>query len=401
MANKFLHIKNVQTKDIIILSVLIIFLVLVTYLYTNKQFWLQRSVYYPLQKHFAIMTIQCSSGSPAFMPELMHYVINAQNSMNNQLAYKDEHGRLHHCESGWEDGFRGEHPITVDSRFRYASVSKVVTSAMVLHLINEGKLSLDQKLLDIIDIPEPKDPRIKDITVAMLLEHSAGFDRLKAFTPMLTAGKKPWCPTKLDELSKRKLEFTPNTQFQYSNEGYCLLGVIVEKITGQSFRQAVEDVYKLSARQIKFVDNDFLPDEIQYDYRFENFYGAFYRNQFDFKESLSAVGGLSGSAKAMTILTSEMLLEKPLNILSRNQNPCAINLIGGCYGYALSPFEAHRPGGRDFMVYGKDGYFPGIEADVFVDDKSRVLTVLRGATVEDRKHLEELRKLIYRTLEEN
>lgn len=401
MSKQFLHIKNIQKKDIIILFILIFILFLGTYLYTNKYLWLQRSVYYSLQKPFAIKTIKCSHNSPAFMNELTYYVINEQNSMNNQLAYRDEHGQLHHCESGWEDGFRGEQPITVDSRFRYASVSKVVTSAMVLHLANQGKLSLDQKLLDIIEIPEPKDSRIKKITVAMLLEHSAGFDRLKTYTPMLTAGKKPWCPTKINELSNVQLDFEPNTQFQYSNIGYCLLGAVVEKITNKTFRQAVEDVYKISSKQIKFIDNDFLAEEIQYDYRFENFYTASYRNKFDFKDSLSAVGGLSGSAKAITLLTSEMLLEKPLNILSRNHSPCAINLIGGCYGYALLPYESHRSGRKDFYVYMKDGYFPGVETDLFIDDKNRILTIFRGATAEKYEDKENLRKLIYNILENN
>lgn len=399
MSRSLLHIKNIQQKDVIILSIVLFLLISGTYIYTNKQQWLQRSVYYPFQAHFSLKTIKCSPHAPAFMSEFMRDVVIEQKSLNNQLVFKDQQGRLHHCESGWEDGFRGNHLISVDSRFRYASVSKVVTSAMVLHLVNDGKLSLNQKLLDIIDIPAPKDQRIKDITVAMLLEHSAGFDRMKSFTPMLTMGKKPWCPTNLTHLSEQTLNFSPNSQFQYSNEGYCLLGVIVEKITGKSFRQAVEDVYGISARKMKFVDNDFLADEIQYDYRFENFYGAFYRNKFDFKESLSAVGGLSGSAKAMTLLTSEMLGEKPFNILARNNSPCAISLIGGCYGYALLPFEPHRGGGKSFYVYMKDGYFPGVETDLFVDSNGRILTIFRGASAPNYAAKENLRKQVYGLLE--
>ncbi|MCH7308212.1 beta-lactamase family protein [Acinetobacter sp. NIPH 1852] len=224
MSRQFLHIKNIQKKDIIILSLLLCLIISGTYLYSNKNQWLQRTVYYTLQAPFAIKTIKCSQNAPEFMPEFMRYVIEEQKSLNNQLAFKDTQGKLHHCESGWENGFNGDRLITVDSRFRYASVSKVITSAMILHLVNEGKISLDQKLLDIIDIPKPKDQRIENITVAMLLEHSAGFDRFKTFTPMLTMGKKPWCPTDLNKLSNVILDFEPNTQFQYSNVGYCLLG---------------------------------------------------------------------------------------------------------------------------------------------------------------------------------
>ncbi|MCH7309518.1 hypothetical protein MMO38_15445, partial [Acinetobacter sp. NIPH 1852] len=179
------------------------------------------------------------------------------------------------------------------------------------------------------------------------------------------------------------------------------LGAIVEKVTNQSFREAVELKYNLRKRNIKFIDNDFLADEVQYDYRFEGFYAAFYRDKFDFKESLSAVGGLAGSAKEMTLLASEMLLEKPFNILDRNASPCAMNLIGGCYGYALLPYESHKPKGKDFIVYMKDGYFPGVETDIFIDQDSRILTLFRGATVDKREKLDDLRKRIYDTLAEN
>lgn len=401
MAKKFLQFKKIQRKDIIILAGLIFCLLLITYIYTNKHLWLQRTIYYTLQKPFAIKTIKCSKNAPEFMYDLMNYTMNEQKSMNNQLAFRDAKGELHHCESGWEDGFKGEHLITVDSRFRYASVSKVITSALVLNLINQEKLSLDTKLLDIIDIPEPKDQRIKDITVGMLLDHSAGFDRYKSFTPMLTMGKKPWCPTHLEQLSTRTLDFTPYTQTQYSNEGYCLLGAIVEKITGKNFRDVAEGIYKLEKRNIQFVDNDFLADEIQYDYRFEDFYDAFYRTKFDFKESLSAVGGLSGSAKAMTLLAYEMLDEKPLNILNRNPIPCAINLIGGCYGYAMLSYEANSPSKNDFQVYMKDGHFPGIETDIFIDQNKRILTLFRGGSVDGYSKLADLRKKVYVLLKTN
>lgn len=401
MSKKFLQIRNIQKKDIIIVTGLILCLILITYIYTNKYLWLQRTVYYALQKSFAIKTIKCSEDAPQFMFDLMRYTIDEQKSMNNQLAFRDANGKLHHCESGWEDGFKGEHPITVDSRFRYASVSKVVTSALILNLINQGKLSLEQKLVDIIEIPEPNDSRVKDITVSMLLEHSAGFDRFKTFTPMLTMGKKPWCPTNLEHLTNRTLDFTPHTQTQYSNEGYCLLGVIVEKVTGKHFRDAAEEVYALKKRNIKFVDNNFLPDEIQYDYQFEDFYGAFYSTEFDFKESLSAVGGLSGSAKAMTLLAYEMLDEKPLNILNRNSIPCAINLIGGCYGYAMLSYEANAPKKADFQVFMKDGHFPGVETDIFIDNNKRVLTFFRGGSVDNYEKLAELRKKVYFILRDN
>ena len=388
-----------DNKLIIKNSMIIIALLMVvfgaTYIYTAQHLLLSR-LSYSLQVPFIQSSIQCSENAPSFMREFMDSLIIEQKSMSNQIVYQDDNGTLSHCESGWEDGFRGDVPMTVDSRFRYASVSKVVTSAVILNLVNEGKLSLDQKLLDIINIPEPKDQRIHDITIGMLLQHSAGFDRLKTHTPMLTMDVKPWCPTDMEKLATTKLDFDPNTQFQYSNVGYCLLGAVVEKVTGRSFREIANEIYQLENRNIKFVNDGFLKDEISYDYRYEDFYGSNYYSHFDFKDSLYAVGGLSGSAKSMVMLTRDMLAEQPLTVLSRDNTPCAIDKLEGCYGYAFVPYQTS---GHDFTLYNKSGFFPGVNTDIFVDDQGGILALFRGASTPNHTVKQQLHQQVYKSLE--
>jgi len=386
--------KNIIAYSIVIISCFAVIFG-ATYLYTTQHIMLSR-LFYNLQVPFVKSTIRCSYTAPSFMHTLMNNLITQQKSMSNQIVYQDSKGKISHCESGWEDGFRGDKPLTVDSRFRYASVSKVVTSTVILNLINDGKLSLDQKLLDIIDIPEPKDKRVNDITISMLLQHSAGFDRLKTYTPMLTMDVKPWCPTNLAVLSETMLDFDPNTQFQYSNVGYCLLGAVVEVITGTTFREAAEDIYQLNNRDIKFVDDKFLSDEIVYDYRYESFYSENYYTHFDFKDSLFAVGGLSGSAKSMVLLTGDMLKEQPLNILSRSNTPCAIDKIDGCYGHALLSYQMS---GHDFTLYNKSGFFPGVNTDIFIDDQGGILALYRGASSPNSQVKQQLHKQVYMELE--
>lgn len=382
-------------KNAFIITICLAVLLTGTYIYTAYHLTISRLGYH-FQLPFIKSSVRCTNNTPRFMYELMDSLIEQQHSMSNQIVYQDKGGKLSHCESGWEDGFRGDQPMTVDSRFRYASVSKVVTSVTILHLINEGKLGLDQKLLDVIKISEPKDKRLHDITIGMLLQHSAGFDRLKTQTPMLTMDVKPWCPTDLNQLASVELDFDPNTQFQYSNVGYCLLGAVVEQVSGQGFRDTANEIYQLDDRNIKFVDNAFLNDEVIYDYRYEDFYGADYYRHFYFKESLSAVGGLSGSAKSMVLLTRDMLNEQPLNILSRAQTPCAVDKIGGCYGYALEPYQKS---GHDFTIYNKSGFFPGVNTDIFVDDQGGILALYRGASAPNYTVKEKLHEQVYSSLE--
>lgn len=385
--------KSIIKNSLVILFFLAIILI-VTYMYTAQHKRLNQ-MSYGFQLPFIQSSVRCSEDAPAFLYDIMDNLISKQKSISNQIVYQDSN-KLFHCESGWEDGFQGDRPLTVDSRFRYASVSKVVTSAMVLNLVNQGKLHLDDKLVDIINIPPATDERINDITISMLLEHTAGFDRFKTNTPMLTMDAKPWCPTDLSVLAKTTLDFDPNTQYQYSNVGYCLLGAVVEQTTHHSFQQSAQDIYQLDTRNIKFVGKSLLPDEITYDYRYEEFYGADYYTHFDFEDSLVAVGGLAGSAKAMVELTRDMLNERPLNILSRSATPCAIDKFEGCYGYAMVPYQMS---GHDFTIYNKSGFFPGVNTDIFVDDQGGILALYRSASTPNNDVKQQLHKKVYLSLE--
>ncbi len=249
----------------------------------------------------------------------------------------------------------------------------------------------------LLRFPKAKDERIEDITIAMLLQHSAGFDRYKSKTAMLKMDIKPWCPTDLEKLAEIDLDFEPNTQFQYSNVGYCLLGAVIEEATGRRFHEVAKETYRLDDRDIKFIEDNMLPDEVAYDYRYEDFFGSNYYTRFDFKDSLYAVGGLTGSANAMVSLTQDMLSEQPLNILSRAKNPCAIDQIGGCYGYALEPYQKS---GHDFTIYNKSGFFPGVNTDIFVDDQDGILALYRGASAPSFSVMRELKELVYVSLKE-
>lgn len=390
MTKKF----QLTKRDVVILIVLLALVIGITYVHTNSPLIFSRLAIH-IQKPIVQSKIRCSGNAPEFLRQLTHYTIKSQDSLNNQLVFIDEKGDLSHCESGWEDGFYGTQPVTVNSRFAYASVGKVVTSAMVLRLVNDGKISLDDKMVDILQIHDLQDERIAQIDVAMLLEHRAGFDRFKTVTPMLTAGEKPWCPTQLSHLSELRLDFDPDTQFQYSNVGYCLLGAIIEKVEGKPFAVVAQEMYQLDKRGIKFITGDMVEQEIAYDYRFEDFYGSNWRSNFDFADSLMAVAGLTGSAKEMALLMQQMKAEQPLNILSRSTNPCVINVVDGCYGYALKPYQET---GSDYTLYNKDGHFPGVETDVFIDDKGGILAIYRGTSLTDSSELAEFRQHIYQVM---
>src|SRR6516165_5947143 len=74
-----------------------------------------------------------------------------------------------------------------DSRMRIASASKTLTSVAMLHLVEEGKLHLDDKFLGLLtqhQLPAGADQRLRVITIRQLLQHSGGWDRGKSGDPM-------------------------------------------------------------------------------------------------------------------------------------------------------------------------------------------------------------------------
>lgn len=122
-------------------------------------------------------------------------------------------------------------PNTVNTKFRIASNTKQFTAACILQLEEQGKLSLNDKLSKYFTGFEYGDT----ITIHMLLVHSSGIQdyfHLKEFS------FKPVVISKdsMVSLLKTKLfDFLPGYDLNYSNSGYFLLGMIVEKVSGQRF----------------------------------------------------------------------------------------------------------------------------------------------------------------------
>lgn len=122
-------------------------------------------------------------------------------------------------------------PNSSASRFSIASVSKPFTAVAVLKLVEQGKLRLEDRLDDIF--PELKGAAIAGITVSQLLSHTSGIEEVVA-----RHLDRPLIP---DDL--KTAGFASKTgEFQYSNSGYMVLKLVIEKITGQSYGNVLDAV---------------------------------------------------------------------------------------------------------------------------------------------------------------
>ncbi len=136
------------------------------------------------------------------------------------------------------------------TRMRIASISKPITAAAIMRLVDQGKLSLDARVFQTVlasDRP-PADKRVLDITVDHLLRHRAGWDRSQSYDPMFIQDRvatffDTTTPVGTDKIIKymltQKLDFDPGSREAYSNFGYCVLGRVIEKVTGMGYEEFV------------------------------------------------------------------------------------------------------------------------------------------------------------------
>ena len=132
------------------------------------------------------------------------------------------------------------------SQFRIASISKLVTAVGIMKLQEDGKLALTDSVFGSRGILNdsyygvPRDKRVYRINVAELLGHEAGWTQRygdQMFMPLVVAEKmgiKPPVDTKaiVKFVLGKNLNYTPGTEKAYSNLGYSILGLIIEKVSG-------------------------------------------------------------------------------------------------------------------------------------------------------------------------
>jgi CubicO group peptidase (beta-lactamase class C family) len=145
-----------------------------------------------------------------------------------------------------EPGYPVAKPTTV---FRQASCSKTITAVLIHQLLHEGKLALSDTLQHILNVKTPSganptDPKFGDITVAHLLDHIAGVPTDFSDTTVLSAfsgAKLPITGNQLASWIATQKVIAPGTPaaWGYSNVGYILLGLIVAKLRGSSYIDAV------------------------------------------------------------------------------------------------------------------------------------------------------------------
>ncbi len=124
-------------------------------------------------------------------------------------------------------------------RFRIGSVTKTFVAATVLRLVEEGVLSLDDRLDRWLDEPA----RFSEVTVRQLLGHTSGIPEYVSAGDLLSQLDRRWTPEQMIALTTPYTpDFMPGAGWQYSNTNYLLLGQIIEAATSLPYGTVMDDL---------------------------------------------------------------------------------------------------------------------------------------------------------------
>ncbi|MCF8323167.1 MAG: beta-lactamase family protein, partial [Flavobacterium sp.] len=152
---------------------------------------------------------------------------------NGQILYERYNGYAN---------FSTKKLIDQNTPLHIASVSKVLTASAILKLINAKKMQLDQKVNTILkEFPYP------EVTIRTLLNHRSGMRNYSYFTDKKEIWDKHKTITNQELLTvmvskKIDLEYKTDTHFSYCNTNYAMLALIIEKITGLTFKEAMKQI---------------------------------------------------------------------------------------------------------------------------------------------------------------
>ena len=257
-------------------------------------------------------------------------------------------------------------PNNIDTKFNLGSMNKMFTSVAAARLVEAGKLAFDDPIGKWVDETWlPKDVTDK-ITVRHLITHTSGLGSY--FNEVYQKSSRALF-RKLDDyktlIKDDKPAFTPGERFQYSNTGMFLLGVIIEKVTGEDY---FDHIRKAVYAPAGMTDSDCY----EMDYPVENLaigyspdFGSPYKWQNNLYKHVikgGPAGGGFSTVKDLHRFALALLGDKLVSKATRDL--MWTDFKGARYGYGFTVVQS--PGGK---AVGHSGGFPGINSqlDIYVD----------------------------------
>lgn len=349
---------------------------------TFSHFWITQPLFweklpYRLQAYqLAFTHVECDKSAPNTLSNLLRFHSLPNFALTGEVVYINRSGEASLC-SVSPDGL---HP----NKYRLASMTKAITAHAAYKLEQRGELDTNARLLDYfpeVDVGSLRDAKLKDVTIAQLLNHSSGFGGFFGSDNMVNKGEAPWCPYRFDSLESVRLAGRPGTNHVYSNVAYCLVGEVISRVTGAPYRQYIREHY-LANTTLDFVNGGYLPGEPPYDFSNESRFKRGYVDWLDFNALSSSAGLIGPPAEFAKMVWKQMHVDARALLHGSRVPGCGGEKIPVCYSrnFELAFDEQGK------MIAGvQRGYMPGVSSMLAVTEDGQVLVwVAAGTAIESR-----------------
>lgn len=371
-------IKKTARAGIYIL--LICLLTALTILHTHYPRFFKK-IPYRIDAFFTANRIHCNTPSNE-LTKIISKISLPYFSLNSQIVYIDQQGVLNSCKvspDGQEDFYL----------FRFASMTKVITTFAMLDIAHKQSIDLDTPLLDFfpeVDRNNLRDKKLIQVTLNHLLNHSSGFGGPWGSDNMVKKGEKPWCPYNVKQLENIRLAGRPGTNHLYSNVAYCLLGEVITRLTKTEYRQYIQEHYLSGYSSLRFADKYFLPTEPDYDFSNDYRTGPDYVEWMDFY-AISSAAGLMGNPEEFAKVIWQINQQDTKRIFSGPPViDCNKKNLKLCYSYT---FTLKTTNGKNSIAV-QQGYMPGASSIIAINQQGAVIVWTAAGAAMDSQHLDDV-----------
>lgn len=178
------------------------------------------------------------SGWPAFDQHLMTILADGSSAVSATVLRNGE--IVHEVAIGSRTSTGDSDPVEIGDRYRVASISKMITAITVLQLVEAGLIGIDDvvgpRLATRVGVSSPS-AGVESMSVRHLLTHRSGIGQ---YENLMFRRQVESCPAAGVSGLSRGLERAPGTTFRYSNLNFCLLGLLIEDVTGEAYDAVVD-----------------------------------------------------------------------------------------------------------------------------------------------------------------
>jgi D-alanyl-D-alanine carboxypeptidase len=174
---------------------------------------------------------------PVSIQQVMNNAV--EGNFDGMIVYMNQAGKSSFYSSGYNNRDK-KTPVDPHSLFKIASISKLFLAAAATKLVADEQLSLDAKLSDLLPEVTDKIEYANEITLEYLLQHRSGITDYSR-EPEVEGETSDDYMSYMTRVYGKEAKFKPNTNYNYSNSNYLLLGEIMNRTLGYSHQKYIQD----------------------------------------------------------------------------------------------------------------------------------------------------------------